>query len=757
MALGDTSGQPTGGLRLREGREASPSFSPASGDEKALRFPVWGIVVGGLAGLLVILALLYTSFFSQPEPPTVQAERPTRTPTPQLTASAPQGLLGTQSAQPISEAPTQPAVENTPTPAPVAFLATPTAPATPIAGDQVYAVPAAAGEVGWVASGDERRNNFDDSYLYAGTFGGQVYMGAFQFDLSSIPRGALIHSAAIQLTGLRADRLGDSGTWMLRLLAPEIDQDWRQHDYQEILNAAVLQTLAPILGEQDLAEGQMNVFELSPEQIDILETRIVDQENPRVSFRIEGPLTGADDLFAWDTGYGPQTRGDNVTLLLSVGAPPATPPAYQYIVVTSTPTPENVLTAAAIVAQITADATRIGTATPIPANMATATPWPEYLIIVPTPTPGNEATAQAIAALVTAQVETTGTPTPISPDSVTATPLPTITPTPTYVLITSTPTADSIFAAATVSAAATAQARSVGIPTPLPANWATPFAVTSTPTPANQATADFLVALATAQAFTTGTPTPTPANMVTATSTPVFVLFDGDLPPMTPTPTPTVVPDSMPAELIGKIAFKSDRTGEERIYVIDPDGSGLALLSDRWPYDLAIQADGYSFDGRFRGFVKEAIINTGIDNGQGGVTPVQLRVPSLFSYDALFRLEEQVSHFGAGIAYDPAWSPVSEQLALVSDDSGNDEIWVINRDGTGALQLTRNQWEWDKHPSWSPDGQQIVFWSNRTGTQQLWLMDRDGDRVTRLTSNPFNDWDPVWIKYPGIPEFRPQP
>jgi Tol biopolymer transport system component len=285
--------------------------------------------------------------------------------------------------------------------------------------------------------------------------------------------------------------------------------------------------------------------------------------------------------------------------------------------------------------------------------------------------------------------------------------------------------------------------------------------------------------LATAQALTTGTPTPTPMNMVTATPTPVFVLLDGELPLMTPTPTSTVVPKTIPSELIGKIAFKSDRTGEEEIYVINPDGSGLALLSDRWPYELALARDAYSADERFRVFVKDALIDTAHAN-----IPVQVRLPALFFYDTFYEVEEQITRFNPslvgrfnllfntslncqalaapgepdcfGLAFQPAWSPIAEQIAFVSNDSRNDEIWVINRDGSDAHQLTRDDHNWwDKHPSWSPDGSKIVFWSNRTGNFQIWVMNADGSNLYSLSRTGFNDWDPVWIKYPDIKEFIP--
>jgi TolB protein len=252
--------------------------------------------------------------------------------------------------------------------------------------------------------------------------------------------------------------------------------------------------------------------------------------------------------------------------------------------------------------------------------------------------------------------------------------------------------------------------------------------------------------------LTTGTPTPTPGNVQTATPTPVYITVEPFTSP-TATATPTGIPQPLPPELLGKIIFLSDREGateEERLradrrqatpevtpqpYVFDPATGQLGRLTDIWPYHVAAVRDAWSADSVYEAYT-QALLWT------------EREKLAIHVYDHQYKVEQQVTEMGAGIVYEPAWSPVSDEIAFVATESGNDEIWLIKRDGTDVRQLTRNTWEWDKHPSWSPDGQQIVFFSNRTGNSQLWIMNKDGSEQRLLMeANPYNDWDPVWIKY----------
>jgi TolB protein len=105
----------------------------------------------------------------------------------------------------------------------------------------------------------------------------------------------------------------------------------------------------------------------------------------------------------------------------------------------------------------------------------------------------------------------------------------------------------------------------------------------------------------------------------------------------------------------------------------------------------------------------------------------------------------QLTHL-TGMSYDPVWSPDGSRIACISQEHTSDDIWVVNRDGSGVQCLTNNDWEWDKHPSWSPNSQEIVFWSNRTGLKQIYVMAADGSNARNISNTEWDEYDPIWLK-----------
>ncbi|MGH2538376.1 MAG: TolB family protein [Candidatus Promineifilaceae bacterium] len=83
------------------------------------------------------------------------------------------------------------------------------------------------------------------------------------------------------------------------------------------------------------------------------------------------------------------------------------------------------------------------------------------------------------------------------------------------------------------------------------------------------------------------------------------------------------------------------------------------------------------------------------------------------------------------------------RIAFASDRNGNEEIYLMNADGTGVLNLT-NHPAADGMPAWSPDGRKIAFASDRSGNEEIYVMDADGSNVTRLTYDAAHDEWPAW-------------
>ncbi|MGQ9554913.1 MAG: TolB family protein, partial [Anaerolineae bacterium] len=102
----------------------------------------------------------------------------------------------------------------------------------------------------------------------------------------------------------------------------------------------------------------------------------------------------------------------------------------------------------------------------------------------------------------------------------------------------------------------------------------------------------------------------------------------------------------------------------------------------------------------------------------------------------------------------PAWAPsgstvpnrTGQQVAFTSDRDGDDEIWLMNEDGTNPIQLTANVSISDSEPSWSDMGTQIAFTSNGDGDNDIYIMDADGTNVTPLevVANTANDHQPAF-------------
>ena len=90
----------------------------------------------------------------------------------------------------------------------------------------------------------------------------------------------------------------------------------------------------------------------------------------------------------------------------------------------------------------------------------------------------------------------------------------------------------------------------------------------------------------------------------------------------------------------------------------------------------------------------------------------------------------------------PAWSPDGSKIVFESTRDGPDaDIFVMNSDGTGVVQLTRNEVP-DSTPTFTPDGRSSVWASELDGNLDVFRMAADGSGAVNLTRHPGTDGHP---------------
>ena len=93
----------------------------------------------------------------------------------------------------------------------------------------------------------------------------------------------------------------------------------------------------------------------------------------------------------------------------------------------------------------------------------------------------------------------------------------------------------------------------------------------------------------------------------------------------------------------------------------------------------------------------------------------------------------------------PCFSPDGKQIAFTSVRAGKSQIFVMNADGTNAIQLTRDG---ANSPCFSPDGQHIVYGSGNESEQRIFIMNRDGTKPKKLTNGSHPTWAPGFASKP---------
>ena len=168
-----------------------------------------------------------------------------------------------------------------------------------------------------------------------------------------------------------------------------------------------------------------------------------------------------------------------------------------------------------------------------------------------------------------------------------------------------------------------------------------------------------------------------------------------------------------------RIAYTMDQGGQHQLMVVKKDASMLGLLTTI----PAQEVGDWSRNGESVAFA--------VRNGAG--RGLYIRNPDGVNE---FRLTDQPDS-------SPRLSPDSKRIAFISARDGNDELYMIDVDGSNLARVTQTDApEYDI--SWSPNGQTILFVSEKDGNPEIYSVSRNGSKLTRLTFNAIVDRYPVW-------------
>lgn len=183
-----------------------------------------------------------------------------------------------------------------------------------------------------------------------------------------------------------------------------------------------------------------------------------------------------------------------------------------------------------------------------------------------------------------------------------------------------------------------------------------------------------------------------------------------------------------------EIVFASDRDSKgNELYLMNDDGTNIRQLTFN---DFEDNNPAFSFDKKKVAFHR-------------ATNPADFTSYEIYVIDLETGEETRITNNNQLDGH-PDWSPDGKKIVFARFNVSYADLFIIDLESGEETQLMNTPLIDENDPEWSPDGAMIAFKStqvtNESGREEIYVMDADGSNTRRLTSTEGwqSDHDPSW-------------